>query len=181
MPTRRGEARPHRTGGAADVPLPSSYSRPTPRPARASELAAWLTSPDNPYFARSYVNRLWGYLFGVGIIEPIDDMRAGNPASNPELLDYLTQEFVAAASTCGTSCELIASRGRISFRSSTNSGTQDDKINYSHATARRLPAEVLYDAVYSGHGLAVEVPGRASRAPGRPSCPTRASSCPAAS
>ena len=43
---------------------------------------AWLTSKENPYFARSYVNRLWGYLLGVGIIEPIDDIRAGNPASS---------------------------------------------------------------------------------------------------
>ena len=53
-----------------------------------------MTSKDNPYFAKSYVNRLWGYLFGVGIIEPLDDLRAGNPPSNPELLDYLTREFV---------------------------------------------------------------------------------------
>ena len=62
--------------------------------APASELAAWITSKDNPYFARSYVNRLWGYLFGVGIIEPLDDIRAGNPPTNPELLDYLTEEFI---------------------------------------------------------------------------------------
>ena len=53
-----------------------------------------MTSPDNQYFARSYANRLWGYMFGIGIIEPIDDIRAGNPATNPELLDYLEDEFI---------------------------------------------------------------------------------------
>src|SRR5690606_26063500 len=47
-------------------------------------LAAWMTSADNRYFARSYVNRIWGYLLGVGLIEPIDDIRAGNPPTNPE-------------------------------------------------------------------------------------------------
>ena len=65
-------------------------------------MAAWITSPDNPYFARSYVNRLWGYLLGVGIIEPIDDIRAGNPPTNPELLDYLTASSSRAGSTSGT-------------------------------------------------------------------------------
>ncbi len=57
-------------------------------------MAAWITSPDNPYFAKSYVNRLWGYLTGRGIIEPLDDIRAGNPPTNPELLEYLTGEFI---------------------------------------------------------------------------------------
>ena len=50
-------------------------------------MAKWITSKDNPYFAKSYVNRVWSYLLGVGIIEPVDDIRAGNPPSNPQLLD----------------------------------------------------------------------------------------------
>ena len=54
-----------------------------------------MTSPDNEYFAKSYVNRIWGYLMGVGLIEPLDDIRAGNPASNPELLAWLTDDFVS--------------------------------------------------------------------------------------
>ena len=61
---------------------------------RRDQLAAWMTSADNRYFAASYANRLWGYLTGVGIIEPLDDIRAGNPPTNPELLRYLTEEFV---------------------------------------------------------------------------------------
>ena len=61
---------------------------------RRERLARWITSPDNQYFARSYVNRLWGYLLGVGLIEPLDDIRAGNPPTNPELLDALTKTFI---------------------------------------------------------------------------------------
>ena len=53
-----------------------------------------MSRPDNPYFARSYVNRLWGYLLGTGLIEPLDDIRAGNPPTNPELLDFLTAQFI---------------------------------------------------------------------------------------
>ena len=56
---------------------------------RREQLAEWITHAENPYFARSYVNRLWGYLFGAGLIEPIDDIRAGNPATNPDLLESL--------------------------------------------------------------------------------------------
>jgi len=74
---------------APKLPFTCAYKKPPANAPRRVELAAWLTSSDNPYFARSYVNRLWGYLFGVGIIEPVDDIRAGNPPSNPELLDYL--------------------------------------------------------------------------------------------
>ncbi len=61
---------------------------------RREQLAAWMTSADNRFFAASYVNRLWGYLTGVGVIEPLDDIRAGNPPTNPELLDYLKTEFI---------------------------------------------------------------------------------------
>jgi len=56
-----------------------------------------LTSKDNQYFARSYANRIWSYLLGTGIIEPIDDIRAGNPPTNPKLLDRLTEEFVKSS------------------------------------------------------------------------------------
>ena len=90
MPERRGQARADRAGRPPPkFPFPCDFKAAEKAP-RREELAAWITSPDNQYFARSYVNRLWGYLFGVGIIEPIDDIRAGNPPTNPELLDYLT-------------------------------------------------------------------------------------------
>src|SRR4029079_17910224 len=93
----KGEMLHERTGLVTAPKFPFAARHPTKVDAtRREELAAWMTSPDNMYFARSYVNRLWGYLLGVGIMEPIDDIRAGNPPSNPELLDYLTQEFISS-------------------------------------------------------------------------------------
>ena len=86
-----------------------------------------------------------------------------------------------AASTSGTSMRLICKSRTYQLSVATNKWNEDDKINYSHAIARRLPAEVLLDAVYRVTGSVVEVPGRRRRAPAPPACPTRASSCPAAS
>ena len=57
-------------------------------------LADWVTSPDNPFFAKAMANRMWSYFFGRGMIEPVDDIRATNPATNPVLLDALTRDFL---------------------------------------------------------------------------------------
>src|SRR5262249_39784526 len=123
--------------------------------------AAWLTAPTNPYFARGYVNRLWGYLFGRGIIDPIDDTRAGNPPTNPELLDYLTAEFVRSGFTTRHVLRLICKSRTYQLSVETNRWNDDDKVNYSHATPRRLPAEVLLDSVYRVTGSVSHFPGLA--------------------
>ena len=57
-------------------------------------LADWMTSPENPYFARASVNRLWAHLFGTGLVDPVDDLSDANPPSHPELLDELARQFV---------------------------------------------------------------------------------------
>ncbi|MFM8702501.1 MAG: DUF1549 domain-containing protein, partial [Planctomycetia bacterium] len=91
-----GEIKHERTGKDVPPKFPFECRFAAPeKGTRREQLAAWITSPDNPYFARSYVNRLWGYLFGTGNIDPIDDIRAGNPPTNPALLDHLTTAFVA--------------------------------------------------------------------------------------
>ncbi|MDH3716948.1 MAG: DUF1549 domain-containing protein, partial [Planctomycetota bacterium] len=126
---------------------------------RRQQLAAWITSPDNPYFARSYVNRLWGYLFGVGIIEPIDDIRAGNPATNPELLDYLTGQFVQSGFDVRQMFALICKSRTYQLSFQSNRWNEDDRLNYSHALPRRLPAEVLYDTVHRVTGSISKLPG----------------------
>ncbi|MEX2217108.1 MAG: DUF1549 domain-containing protein, partial [Phycisphaeraceae bacterium] len=115
---------------------------------RRGQLVSWMTSPDNPYFARSYVNRLWGYLFGIGIIEPLDDIRAGNPPTNPPLMDYITQQFVESKFDTRSIVKVICKSRtyQLSFRS--NKWNEDDKVNFSHRIPKRLPAEVLYDAIY---------------------------------
>ena len=126
---------------------------------RREQLAAWITDPDNPYFARSYVNRLWGYLFGTGLIEPIDDIRAGNPATNPELLDHLAQSFVDSGFDIAQMHRAICNSRTYQLSVKTNPLNADDKLNYSHALPRRLPAEVIYDAVHSLTGAVSSIPG----------------------
>ena len=105
------------------------------------------------------MNRVWGYLFGVGIIEPLDDIRAGNPATNPELLDYLTNEFIKSDFDVRNIIRLICKSRTYQLSVETNKWNEDDKTNYSHAIARRLPAEVLLDAVYKVTGSISRFPG----------------------
>lgn len=140
------------------------------KPTRRENLAAWIVSPDNQYFASSYANRIWGYMMGTGIIEPLDDIRAGNPPTNPDLLHYLTKEFIGSGfDVHGLMSEICKSRTyQLSIR--TNKWNETDDINFSHAKARRLPAETLYDAVYSVVGATPKIPGvpegtRASQLP----------------
>ena len=155
-----GEIKHLRTGEVTAPKFPYDTDFHVPKDvSRREALAAWLTSPDNPYFAKSYVNRLWGYLFGVGIIDPIDDIRAGNPPSNPELLDYLTQEFINSGFDIQHMIRLICKSRTYQLSIATNKWNEDDHINYSHAMARRLPAEVLLDSVYRVTGSLSKFPG----------------------
>lgn len=158
---RTGDVAPPTFPFTADYKIPSRDGNGAGNGAvtRREKLAAWLTSPSNPYFARSYVNRLMGYLFGVGIIEPIDDARAGNPPTNPELLDYLTKEFIGSGFNAQHVMKLICKSRTYQLSVAANKWNADDKINYSHAMARRLPAEVLLDAVYAVTGSPSNFPG----------------------
>jgi len=126
---------------------------------RRAKLAAWITSPDNPYFAKSYANRIWAYLTGRGLIEPIDDVRAGNPPTNPELLDWLTRTFVESGFDVEHLIRTICRSRTYQLALDANAFNEDDVLNYSHARARRLPAEVLYDAIYSTTGAKSAFPG----------------------
>jgi len=126
---------------------------------RRDQLAAWITSADNRFFASSYVNRLWGYLTGVGIIEPLDDTRAGNPPRNPALLEYLTHEFIDSKFDVRHLMALICKSRTYQLSLLPNKWNQDDKVNYSHAMARRLPAETLFDAVYKVTGATPHITG----------------------
>ncbi len=155
-----GEIRHDRTGAETAPKFPFECRFETPEGGnRRAQLAAWITSPDNGYFAKSYVNRLWGYLLGTGIIEPIDDLRAGNPPTNPELLDYLTNEFVESGFDVRHVMKLICESRTYQLSIATNRWNDDDTLNYSHAKARRLPAEVLYDSIYQVTGSERKIPG----------------------
>ena len=147
---------------APKFPFSAATSLPSADSARRTQLTAWLTSPENPYFAKSYVNRLWGYLLGTGIIEPLDDIRAGNPPTNPELLDYLTKQFVKNRFDVRHVLRLICKSRTYQLSVETNRWNSDDRVNYSHAIVRRLPAEVLLDSVYRVTGAVSKFPGVAA-------------------
>ncbi|WP_145168899.1 DUF1549 domain-containing protein [Rubripirellula lacrimiformis] len=130
-----------------------------PDATRRQRLADWITDADNPYFARSYANRLWGYLLGVGLIEPIDDIRAGNPPTNPELLDHLTNSFVESNFDVASLLRQICNSRTYQLDIGVNPMNEDDRQNYSHALPRRLPAEVIYDTVHTLTGSVTHIPG----------------------
>ena len=149
-----------RTGKAVEPAFPYACDFEVADEASERErLAAWITSPDNRYFAKSYVNRLWGYLLGTGLIEPIDDIRAGNPPSNPALLDHLTQEFLESGFNVRQLMRAICFSRAYQLSVESNEWNADDTLNYSHAKPRRLPAEVLYDTIHAVTGAPSEIPG----------------------
>ncbi len=157
---KAGEVKHIRTGRVAPPTFPFTISDAPPKDLpRRVQVAKWITSPTNPYFAKSYVNRIWSYLLGVGIIEPVDDIRAGNPATNPELLDKLTKEFVASGFDTRKMIRTICKSRTYQLSIATNKWNKDDDINYSHALPRRLPAEVLFDAIHRATGAQSHLPG----------------------
>ena len=165
-----GEVVHDRTKAETAPSLPYPAGPTATEGSRREQLAAWITSPDNRYFASSYANRLWGYLTGTGVIEPLDDIRAGNPPSNPELLDHLTREFVDSGFDVRHLLRHIARSRTYQLSIATHKWNEDDTRNYSHAKARRLPAETLYDTI-------MRVTGATSRFPGVPAG-TRAAALP---
>jgi hypothetical protein len=109
----------------------------------------WLRQKDNPYFARSFVNRVWAHYFNVGIVEPADDMNLANAPSNKELLDYLADAFVEHDYDIKWLMREIVNSDTYQRSWQTNPTNEFDLRNFSHAVMRRLPAEVAYDAVVS--------------------------------
>jgi hypothetical protein len=113
----------------------------------------WMRSPDNPYFAPSLVNRLWAHYFGVGMVEPIEDFSRGNPASNPELLDWLARDFVEHGYDLKRLHRTILTSRTYQLSWEPNDSNRHDLRNYSHAQLRRMPAEVLVHALGTASGV----------------------------
>ncbi len=126
---------------------------------RRERLVAWLVAPANPYFARSFVNRVWSYFLGIGLIEPVDDIRAGNPPTNPALLERLTTDFVEHGFDVRHLMRTICRSRTYQLSIETNRWNADDEKSFSHARARRLPAEALYDALCRATGSDSHLPG----------------------
>lgn len=110
-------------------------------------LADWLRQKDNPYFARALVNRYWKHFLGRGLVEPEDDMRVSNPPSNPELLDLLADSFVTSGYDLKALVRRIATSKAYDRSSLPNAANEKDRRNFARFYAKRLPAEVLLDAL----------------------------------
>ncbi|SMP61343.1 Protein of unknown function [Neorhodopirellula lusitana] len=112
-----------------------------------SQLMDWLRSPENPYFAKAIVNRVWANYFGIGIINPTDDMNLANPPSNAELLDYLSVQFIEHDFDLHWLHRTITTSDAYQRSTEANASNQHDRKNFSRHLPRRLPAEVIRDAV----------------------------------
>ncbi len=112
------------------------------------DLATWLTK-DNPQFSRNLANRVWFHLMGRGVVDPVDDFRDSNPPSNPELLDVLTRELNDGGMRLRPLVARIMKSRTYQFGSTPNATNAEDESNFSHASVRLLPAEVLLDALAS--------------------------------
>ena len=120
---------------------------------RRIHLATWLTSPDNPYFARSICNRVWANFMGVGLVEQVDDMRTSNPASNEELLSALADFLVARDFDLKPLMRAILRSETYQRTSRPLPGNRDEHRFYSRYYPRRLMAEVLLDAISQVTGV----------------------------
>jgi hypothetical protein len=109
--------------------------------------ADWMTNPDNPFFARAFVNRYWKHFLGRGLVEPEDDMRVTNPPTNPELLDGLAAAFVESNYDIKAMIRLIVQSQTYQFDSGALEENLQDQRNYSRFYPKRLQAEVLLDAI----------------------------------
>jgi Protein of unknown function (DUF1549)/Protein of unknown function (DUF1553) len=120
---------------------------------RRIPLARWLTSPDNKAFADSVVNRYVHYLLGRGLVEPVDDMRATNPPTNPALLDALAQQFVADGFDLKLLIRNIMNSRLYQLDSQPTEQNASDEKFYSHYLVKRIPAESLLDAIDAVTGV----------------------------
>jgi len=116
-------------------------------------LAKWITDPNNEYFSGAMVNRIWRHYMGVGLVEPVDDLRATNPPTNPEAWRALSREFIEKKMDLRALMLAILNSRSYQLSSATRQGNEMDNRFYSHYYARRLPAEVMLDAICETTGV----------------------------
>jgi len=154
-----GEVKHPKTNQTVTADFPYALSANLPKGDRRERLSAWLTSPKNPFFAKSYANRMWSYFLGRGIIDPVDDIRSSNPASNRELLEGLTEEFIKSKFDTKQLIRTICNSRTYQQSVKANKWNADDKLNFSHAYPRRLNAEHLLDSISRATGSFQKYPG----------------------
>ncbi|HYV31698.1 MAG TPA: DUF1549 and DUF1553 domain-containing protein, partial [Candidatus Binatia bacterium] len=155
-----GEVKHLKTDNVVAPRVPVGHVRESqPGEDRRAAFVDWLTSKDNPYFAKSVANRVWSYFLGKGIIDPVDDIRAGNPPSNPELLNALTTYLVENRFDLKKLMRLICQSRTYQLSIVKNKWNEDDTLNFSHAMPRRLSAEQMVDAMAVATGTRVKLNG----------------------
>ena len=122
--------------------------------------AQWLVASENPWFAKLIGNRMWKHFLGRGLVEPEDDLRSTNPPTNEPLLALLAQQVVEAKFDLKQLMRFIVNSRTYQLASITNSTNRDDEQNFSHHYVKRLPAEVLLDAIGQVTGAPESFPGR---------------------
>jgi hypothetical protein len=147
---------PHALGTAIDV---GRIANPSDASDRRRQLADWLSSRDNPWFARNMANRVWARFLGRGLVEPVDDFRDTNPPTNPALLDALARHLIDSQYDLHGLIRAITASRTYQLSTAPNATNQRDEQNYSRAVLKRLPAEVLLDAVCQTTGIGEKFAG----------------------
>jgi hypothetical protein len=130
-------------------------------------LVEWLHEKRNPYFARAFVNRVWANYFGRGIVEPADDMNLANPPVNRELFDYLADGFISHGYDMKWLHREIVNSDAYQRSWKTNPGNRLDEKNFSRMVIRRLPAEIVLDAMTQATASSEMLPKLAAAVDGR--------------
>jgi len=130
---------------------------------RRQFFADWLVSPENPFFARAVVNRVWKNFMGRGLVEAVDDIRDANPSSNPALLTALTRDFIGHRFDIKHLVRTIMSSTTYQLTSTPTETNAADLKYHSHYIARRLAAEVILDAIGQVTGVREDFPGYPGR------------------
>ena len=153
----------HAPGGEVRHPVSSALMKATPLGADPATtetgqdprgtLANWMLTPENPYFARAMANRVWGHFFGRGIVHPVDDFRASNPPTNPELLDALADDFAKHEFDLKHLMRRIMQSRLYQLSSVPNETNIQDTRDFSRFYRRRLGAENLEDIVAQVTGV----------------------------
>lgn len=123
------------------------YAKFTPEDDPRNALVDWMVKPENPYFAKAYVNRMWGHFFGRGLVNEVDDMRETNPASSPEILESLANEFRGSGFNMKGIIRTMVSSRLYQLSSEPRPENVHDRQNFARYYARRMIAEVFLDAV----------------------------------
>lgn len=143
---RSGKAMKPRYIGTGDADV-------TPTEDRRAVLARWLTSPENAFFSKSVVNRVWFHLMGKGIVDPVDDFRESNPSCNDELLDALAKDFAKNKFDMKRLVKTIMKSRTYQLSAQPNDSNRDDGKYFSHAVTKLLTAEQLLDAICDFTGV----------------------------